>query len=136
MAYQPGQSGNIAGRPKGSRNRVGSIITDALPDAIAKVVEQAKAGDLQACALLLKHGLPPLKAAHQPTPIIADSADMKPADLARTVTTSVIEGRLSPDIGQSILAGIQARCGIIESSELVERLDALEARAGINIGRF
>jgi hypothetical protein len=50
--FEPGQSGNPAGKPKGCRNRAG-ILLEAISDAdlaaiVTKLVTQAKAGDLTA----------------------------------------------------------------------------------------
>lgn len=129
MAFLPGTSGNPAGRAKGSKNRANSLIRDALPETLSQVIQQAKAGDLTACGLLLRHGVPPLRASHEVTAIVKNAADLTPSQLARAVTTSVMEGRLAADVAQAILAGLQAQVGIIESTELAERVAELEAQA-------
>ncbi len=49
------------GRPKGSTEQSLKFIKNALPEIIEKIVEQAKAGDLQACSLLLDRAMPKIK---------------------------------------------------------------------------
>jgi Family of unknown function (DUF5681) len=47
--FQPGQSGNPAGKPKGARNRttlaIEALIDGAADDIANKAIELAKAGD-------------------------------------------------------------------------------------------
>ena len=56
MPFVKGVSGNPAGRPKGSTDRFSKyrrMVEKRMPDIIAKVLELALDGDLQACKLLL-----------------------------------------------------------------------------------
>src|SRR5271168_1986359 len=55
--FQPGVSGNLTGRPRGSRNRA-SIMAEALSDSdatdiVRAVVARAKRGDMVAARLVL-----------------------------------------------------------------------------------
>lgn len=58
MVWKPGQSGNRNGRGKGKPNKLTSRIRELIDgnaaDILAKVIEQAKAGDSQAQAAFLK----------------------------------------------------------------------------------
>src|ERR1700721_3212046 len=63
--FQPGQSGNPSGRPKGSRNAA-TLALESLLDGQAvaltrKAVELALAGDIAALRLCLDRILPPRK---------------------------------------------------------------------------
>src|SRR5258708_33048498 len=63
--FQPGQSGNPKGRPRGSRNAT-TLALEALLDGEAesltrKAIELAKAGDMQALKLCMDRIAPPRK---------------------------------------------------------------------------
>lgn len=66
MAFQPGQSGNPAGRPKGSVNKNLSMLRDAVEKVLPLVVDRALAGDAEAQKLILERGLPKLKPVDTP----------------------------------------------------------------------
>jgi len=62
MKFQPGQSGNPTGRPKGARHKT-TLAIESLLDGEAealtrKVIEKAKEGDLAALKLCLDRLLP------------------------------------------------------------------------------
>lgn len=61
MTFQPGQSGNPAGRPKGSCNRQLAMLRDAVEKVLPLVVERAMNGDEEAQKLILEKGLPKFK---------------------------------------------------------------------------
>jgi hypothetical protein len=63
--FTPGQSGNPAGKPKGTRNAT-TVAMEALMDGESealtrKAIELAKAGDMTAIRLCLERILPPRK---------------------------------------------------------------------------
>lgn len=73
--YKPGQSGNPAGRPPGTKSapslirdllRDGVVTEDDLRSVVAAVLTKAKAGDLAAAALLLDRTIPKLRPAADP----------------------------------------------------------------------
>ncbi len=136
MAYRKGESGNLAGRPKGTPNKTTQIIRGACPEILDAVIGQAKAGDLQAAALILNRGVPPLKAAHEPLRILtqAQLADMTPAQRADAVNTAALAGKLPADVAAALLDGIAKGCAIVESSELLERIEQLESLAETDRG--
>jgi hypothetical protein len=58
MVWKAGQSGNLKGHGKGKPNKraalIRALISDNAANILAKVIEQAKAGDSQAQAAFLK----------------------------------------------------------------------------------
>lgn len=66
MTFQPGQSGNPSGRPKGSTNKQLAMLREAVEQVLPLVVERALAGDADAQKLILEKGLPKLKAVEAP----------------------------------------------------------------------
>ena len=56
MTYKPGQSGNLAGRPKGSGGRT-RVLRDALhqdgPELLARAIQIAKNGDHEMLKFLI-----------------------------------------------------------------------------------
>ena len=66
--FQPGQSGNPAGKPKGARNRttlaIEALIDGAAADIANKAIELAKAGDPTMIRALLDRAAPPRRDRH------------------------------------------------------------------------
>lgn len=64
MTFQPGQSGNLNGRPKGvidKRTELRGLLEPHAKDLIAKLVELAKAGEPSALRLCIERLLPRIK---------------------------------------------------------------------------
>lgn len=61
MVFQAGQSGNPAGRPKGSVNRQLKMLREAAETVLPLVLERALAGDADAQKLILERGMPRMK---------------------------------------------------------------------------
>ncbi|GGA69114.1 hypothetical protein GCM10011521_04160 [Arenimonas soli] len=130
--FVPGKSGNPAGRPKGSRNRL-SVLRDSLVTAtearevVAKLVESAKAGDTQAASILMDRLWPKLKSQAPALAVPLPDGDL--ADQAETVVREMAAGMIPvADAGQ-MLAALASVARIKETVDFEKRLDALERRA-------
>ena len=130
--FQPGQSGNPAGRERGT-GEVGKLrkqIAEHIPEIIQKLVTAAKAGDAKAARLLLDRVVPPLR---------AESALLSLPDLAtadglvaqgNVLVKAVAEGRLAPDAAAALLSALNSQSRLIEIEDLQRRLAALEEGTG------
>jgi len=130
--FQPGQSGNPAGRPKGSRNKA-TLALERLLDGQAealtqKAIELALSGDIPALRLCLDRILPPRK--DRPVlfelPAINGAEDAKVASAAVLAAVSV--GSLTPSEAAEVSKLIDAYVKAIEVTEVLARLDKLEQR--------
>lgn len=128
--FEKGQSGNPAGRPKGSRNAT-TVALENLLDGQAealtnKAVEMALAGDMAALRLCMDRILPPRK----DRPVTFDLPSINSAGDAAAVTSAVLSavanGEITPvdagEIGKLVEAYVKA----FETAELAERLERLE----------
>lgn len=128
--FQPGQSGNPAGRPKGIPNPQAQLrksIEGHVPAIITRLVASALDGDTAAASLLLSRCLPPVKP-ESSTQALPDGGGM--ADRAEQVVTEAMAGNLSPSAAGELIGVLAAQAKILEISELAERMAALEARLG------
>ena len=128
--WQPGQSGNPAGRPKGARHAA-LMALDAIGEAAARevmgaVVTAAVAGDMRASEILLRRLWPERKGRPLMVdlPSITGAADLPAA--VGAVVQSVAAGDLTADEGQAIAAMLEGQRRAIETAELAARIEALE----------
>lgn len=128
--FPKGTSGNPRGRPPGVANqrRLRDAIAKDLPAIIDTLVEAARGGDVQAARTLLAKALPDLKATDQPVilPLATDSL----ADAAKSILQAVGEGQITPGEANALGAVLSHASKTIEVSELVERIERLEASSG------
>src|SRR5258705_8512806 len=130
--FQPGQSGNPNGRPKGSRN-ASTLALEALLDGEAealtrKAVELALAGDIAALRLCLDRVLPPRK--DRPVsfemPTINTAEDAKAASAA--LLAAVAAGSLTPSEAAGTGKLVHPYVKAIDTTEVLARLDKLEQK--------
>lgn len=132
MAWKPGQSGNLNGRPSrattGSREKLRAAIAKKAPAIIKKLVALAEGGDVQAARTLLERVLPPIKA--EGTLIeLAEVAEATTAtEQAALIVKAVARGEIPPDVGGQLLAGIGQAARVAEIDELERRIKAIEER--------
>jgi hypothetical protein len=128
--FRPGQSGNPAGKPKGTRHRV-TILAEQLLDGEAeeltrKAIKLALSGDTVALRMCLDRTLPPRR--DRPVrfklPELASAADATKAMGA--ITTGVASGELTPAEAADLSRSIESYVRAIEASDIERRLCALE----------
>ena len=130
--FKPGQSGNPAGRPKGSRHKT-TLAIEALIDgdaeAIAKVaIEKAKAGDAGLIRALLDR-VSPLKDRHIPfaLPEMNTAADAVKA--AAAIAQAVAAGELTPGEASDLSDFVANYAKAIEINDIEARIRKLEEGA-------
>jgi hypothetical protein len=104
--FKPGCSGNPSGKPKGCRNRATALI-EAIADGdlaaiVAKIVEQAKGGDLGAAKLIFDRVAPPPRnrAVSIALPAVGDwNGAVSIIDGFRSVVAAVADGTITPSEG-------------------------------------
>ena len=130
--FQPGQSGNPAGKAKGTRNAT-TLALEALLDGEAaaltrKAIELAQDGDTVALRLCLDRLLPPRK--DRPItfalPPITTTDDLPLATGA--IVAAVAAGELTPAEASEISKTLDVHVRAIEATDLHKRLAALEAQ--------
>lgn len=131
--FQPGTTGggNPKGRPRGRVSAATALIRANCPEILEVVIEAAKAGDLQACALILSRGVPTLRPALEPVKVLsaAQLAKMSAYERAEAITAAALAGVIPADVAAALLDGIAKGCAIFESSELAQRVEMLEQLA-------
>lgn len=130
MAFEPGQSGNPSGRPRGIRDKrieMRDLLVPHAPDLVAKAVEMAKAGDAAALRICLDRLIPPANAKDDPVSLPSMEGSM--ADSSRIVIKALADGDLTPEEAGIILQALASQARIIEADEIEKRLTALEQAA-------
>lgn len=127
--FEKGQSGNPAGRPRGradSRNRYREMLQPHIPEVLDKLVELAKDGDVAAAKLVLERTVPAARAKDIPTSLPLAGATV--AERGMSVIDASIAGTIAPAEAEIAMALLQGQTRIIETSELLARIESLEAR--------
>ena len=130
MQWQKGQSGNPAGRPRGSRNKSTIALRNRLLERVNaimdKAMEKAEEGNIAAMRLCIDRVLPACKDA----PIECELPPLeKPADsVAATaeLMAAVAVGDITPSEAAHLAKLIEAHVRAIAIHEFGERLSKLE----------
>lgn len=126
--FKPGNPG----RPRGARHKT-TLAVLALMEGEAETItrtciEAAKGGDLTACRLVLDRLLPPAK--ERPLrvklPDVVSLEDVAQAQAA--ILRAVACGELLPTEGAMLAGIVENRRRAIETTELAERITALEQK--------
>jgi len=119
--FRPGISGNPAGKPPGAKNRA-TMLAQALFDGEAetltrKIIELAKAGDMQALKVCVDRLCPPMKAQAAPVQVEIPETDNM-SDIANAFIKAAADGRLPPDVAAQLVSAVGTLAHIVEVDEL------------------
>jgi hypothetical protein len=131
MVFKKGESGNPHGRPPGTRNKTTlaalSLIEDEGEHLTRKAIELALDGDLQALKLCMERLTPPAKErpleAIKIPPLSDQRSVLKALD---AIANKLSQGALLPTEASSICKVLEQYRKHFETTELTERLEALE----------
>lgn len=136
--FQPGQSGNPRGRPKGAINHVNRRIKQLMEARADEVVEAAldraiAEGDAPIIKMILDRLSPaPSHPPRDPYPLgDLDSIEQCTVEMKRLAATVAV-GEIDEDHASEIASRIRDAARLLSSGELEQRLKALEARLGLN----
>jgi len=132
--FEPGQSGNPAGKTKGTRNRttvaLEAILQDEAESITRKAIELAQAGDTVALRLCMDRLIPVRK--DRPItftlPEIETAADLTKA--TRALLQGVANGEITPSGAAELSKLVEAHTKAIEAVDFAGRLAALEQTGG------
>ena len=103
-----------------------ALLATDLDKIIDTLRAQALAGDVQAIRIVLDRVLPPLRPVDLPT-MLALPRDGTLAEQARAVVQAAADGDLAPAQAAQIVTALGGVAKIVESTELLRRVEALEA---------
>ena len=130
--FQPGQSGNPAGKPRGSRHKTTlfaeKLMQDDAEKIVKAVIEAAGNGDMTAARLILDRICPAPKgrAIQFDLPNITSLADLGSATAA--IVSEMAAGKLTPDEASTVAGVLEFKRKALETLEIERRLAALEQR--------
>jgi hypothetical protein len=129
--WQPGQSGNPAGKKKGTRHRktiMGQAIVDQVQEVLDVVISRALNGDMTAAGLLIARVIPTLRPRAEKVEFPLDTRGSLLAQ-GEQVLQAIANAELAPDVGKSLLDSLGQFATLKQVDDLSERIGALEQRA-------
>jgi len=128
--FQPGQSGNPKGKPKGAKNhatRLAESLLDGDTEKLTrKAVELALSGDTVALRLCLERILPPRKSRPVNIALPETKTIDGVAEAQAAVVKAVADGELTPEEGTTLTNILEARRKAIETQDHESRIAKLE----------
>jgi thioredoxin-like negative regulator of GroEL len=126
--FQKGQSGNPAGRPPGSRNKLRAMIEEVLeqelPHLMNQLLQLAHDGNMQALKLLFAQLPRERETVEVDLPPITSMAEIGAANEA--IFAAIATGALSLESGQRLAQLLEFQMKMIESISLEQRVAAIE----------
>jgi hypothetical protein len=132
MTFLPGQSGNPAGRPRGSRNKK-TLAVEALLDGesealMRRLIDLAKMGDDLAMRLCVDRMLAPQRERPVPLKLPRIESDQDARRASAEVMDALGEGEITPKEAERLLRAVAGAAMIMQSTEIAARLNWIEER--------
>ena len=126
--WAKGVSGNPAGRPPNQSkiHKWREALAGDVPEILAALVAQAKAGDPMAARLILDRALPALKPSELAT--VIDMQGETLTEQGKAVLAAVGAGELAPSQGAALIGAIAGLARVAEIDELSARITRLEEK--------
>lgn len=126
--WQPGHSGNPAGRKPGtgSVQQLRAQIELLIPEIIQVLAMKAREGDVGAARLLLERVVPALKPVEAPQALQIAEGDL--SSQAKSIVALAASGDVSIGQASQLVMALGTVAKLIEVDELLKRVDALEKR--------
>ena len=127
MKFQPGQSGNPAGRPKGIIDKRWALrkrLEDASETLVDEAIRRAIEGDSGLMRALLGRLIPPTKP--ESATVEFDLPETQLSEQAEAILRAISTGAMSPTVGSDLLQSLAQAARIKETDELEARLRKLE----------
>jgi hypothetical protein len=132
--FKKGQSGNPAGRPKGSKNKIKfdphEVLAPLLDDAIKVIADAVRAGDLTAAKLVLDKLIANPKPADRGSVNLPELATARLEDIPTLLVQAVGEGRLGLDEAAQLAALVTAHARVIDQLVIEPDIRARAAKMG------
>ena len=125
--FQPGKSGNPAGRPKGSKNKLKQKLLDNVDGILDAMVAQALAGDTAAASLVVNRCLPNLRPQSELVTFTLH-VDQPISKQVEQVLLAISKGEVAADVGKKIIETITSLATVRATEELAQRIEKLEER--------
>lgn len=124
--WQPGRSGNPAGRKPGtgSVQQLRAQIELLIPEIIQVLAMKAREGDIGAARLLLERVVPALKPLEAPQALQVDEGHL--STQAKSVIALAASGDVSIGQASQLVMALGTVAKLIQVDELLKRVDALE----------
>jgi len=130
MAFVKGQSGNTSGRPPGPDRYGLALLEKSNRKLLRQLIEKASGGDMRALEICADRLWPKMKPTNRPVEIpLADSL----GDQGQEVLNAVFTGLIASDEASVLINALSAQAKLIEVSELVKRIEALEEFRGTGV---
>lgn len=127
-SFESGKSGNLKGRPRGIKDRrvlFREAFGKRAEDIIKSIIDAAIAGEPSAMRICADRLCPPIKPKEDP--IQLSRFGKTPVEQADRVLQEMAAGNITPGEAQRVMECIKGRVSVIEITELMDRMERIEA---------
>jgi len=128
MPFKPGKSGNPKGRPKlAYSEQISKSMALGKVKLLQRLEYQAHDGDSKAGIALFQALYPKPKPQHEKVnlPALADPV-LGIRDKVDSILSAIGKGEIAPDVGVLLIQALGETVRLIETDELIARIEALE----------